>query len=113
MAIKELSFLQALVGERQSEYQESERRLRYPIIGVVGPLGSGKTTVAELLEINWNVPSFPVKRFEEQYPQNPYLESFYDNPRKYAYPNEIFFLEYHRGSLTLSKTEVFGRRKNC
>lgn len=57
-------------------------------VGFLGTIGSGKTTVAEYMTEHWRC-----KPIEESFRQNPYLEPFYDNQKRYSYQSQIFFLE--------------------
>jgi deoxyguanosine kinase len=56
-------------------------------IAVEGPIGVGKTTLARRLAetLNYDV-------FLEQADENPFLERFYSDPRRYALQTELFFL---------------------
>ncbi len=65
---------------------------RYPFIAIEGNIGSGKTTFCHLL----------TERFEcniilEQFTDNPFLPFFYQQPERYAFPVELFFMtERHK-----------------
>jgi deoxyadenosine/deoxycytidine kinase len=58
-----------------------------PIIGIEGIIGCGKSTLAEQIskELNFRLLSEPVE-------SNHYLEIFYRNPKKYAFPMQIELL---------------------
>ncbi len=58
-------------------------------IEICGGIASGKTTLARLLH-NYGVAA-ELERFE----QNPFWNSFYANPRRYAFETEITFLLQH------------------
>jgi deoxyguanosine kinase len=62
-----------------------ESNLRH--IAIEGVIGSGKTTLAnkigELL---------PAKLVLERFEENPFLEKFYDDPERYAFQTQMFFL---------------------
>lgn len=57
------------------------------MITVVGPVGAGKSTVAKMLSCREQIPFY-----QEPVVQNPYLEAFYQEPHKYAFPMQIFLL---------------------
>ncbi len=71
--------------------QEIERRetleKRPLVIGLVGCLASGKTTLSEELGQRWGI--MPI---QENYPANPFLEKFYEDPPEYSFKSQIFFL---------------------
>lgn len=56
-------------------------------IAVEGPIGVGKTTLARRLADTLNYGTFL-----EQAEENPFLERFYQDPRRYALQTELFFL---------------------
>ena len=60
-------------------------RARY--IAVEGPIGAGKTTLANLL-----VDRFGGRLVAEPVEENPFLASFYEDRRKHAFQTQIFFL---------------------
>lgn len=66
-----------------------EERLQKPrlIIGILGCLGSGKTTISKELGNRWGV-----EPIEEDYPLNPFLAEFYENPYEYSFKSQVFFL---------------------
>lgn len=57
------------------------------VLGLVGCLASGKTTLSEELARRWGI-----KPVEEKYPANPFLEEFYENPPEYSFNSQVFFL---------------------
>lgn len=73
--------------------EKNERLEQRPlIVGMVGCLGSGKTTLAGELGKRWGIT--PI---EEDYPANPFLKDFYKNLSAYGYneyslKSQIFFL---------------------
>lgn len=66
-----------------------ERLISEPkTIGILGPIGSGKTTLGSVLSERLGVP-----RVEENFPQNPFLENFYDAPAEYSFRSQLWFLK--------------------
>ena len=57
------------------------------VIGLVGCLASGKTTLSEELARRWGI-----EPIEENSPANPFLEKFYEDPNKYSFKSQVFFL---------------------
>jgi deoxyadenosine/deoxycytidine kinase len=60
-------------------------RTRY--IAIEGPIGAGKTTLASIL-----VDRFGGRLVTEPVEENPFLGSFYEDRRKYAFQTQLFFL---------------------
>lgn len=58
-----------------------------PYIGIEGPIGVGKTTLAGYLETQ-----LKAERMLEVFEENPFLAKFYDNPDCYALQTQLFFL---------------------
>jgi deoxyguanosine kinase len=56
-------------------------------IVVEGPIGVGKTTLAEIL-----AKRLDARPILERAEKNPFLEKFYEDRRKHAFPTQIFFL---------------------
>ena len=61
--------------------------MKYTFITIEGNIGAGKTTLAHLLSKHYNA-----RLVLEQFADNPFLPKFYDNPRQYAFPLELFFM---------------------
>ncbi len=56
-------------------------------IAIEGVIGSGKTTLAKKIgEL------LPAKLVLEKFEENPFLEKFYDDPERYAFQTQMFFL---------------------
>jgi len=60
---------------------------RHPYIALEGPIGVGKTSLAEVLAQKLNA-----RLFLEEGEQNPFLARFYEDPEKYAIPVQLYFL---------------------
>lgn len=66
-----------------------ERLIAEPkTIGILGPIGSGKTTLSKMLS-----EKLGVQRVEENFPQNPFLENFYKSPGEYSFRSQLWFLK--------------------
>ncbi|RYG05264.1 MAG: deoxynucleoside kinase [Chitinophagaceae bacterium] len=61
--------------------------MKYHFITVEGNIGAGKTTLAHLLAKHYNA-----RLIVEEFADNPFLTKFYENPKQYAFPVELFFM---------------------
>ena len=61
--------------------------MNYHFIAVEGNIGAGKTTLSQLISQHYNA-----KLMLEEFAENPFLTKFYENPKQYAFPLELFFL---------------------
>src|SRR6195952_842365 len=61
--------------------------MKYHFITNEGNIGAGKTTLAHLLAKHFNA-----RLILEQFADNPFLSKFYENPKQYAFPLELFFM---------------------
>lgn len=61
--------------------------MKYSFITVEGNIGAGKTTLSGLLAKHYNA-----RLILEQFADNPFLSKFYENPKQYAFPLELFFM---------------------
>ncbi len=61
--------------------------MNYHFITVEGNIGAGKTTLAHLLARHFNS-----RLILEAFAENPFLPKFYENPKQYAFPLELFFM---------------------
>ena len=61
--------------------------MKYTFITIEGNIGAGKTTLAHLLSRHYNA-----RLVLEQFADNPFLPKFYDNPKQFAFPLELFFM---------------------
>jgi deoxyadenosine/deoxycytidine kinase len=72
-------------------------------IAVEGPIGVGKTTLAELLAGKLNG-----KTLVEEVEANPFLPNFYRDRNKYAFQAQLFFLlSRYQQQKELAQTELF------
>lgn len=61
--------------------------MNYHFITVEGNIGAGKTTLAHLLSRHFNA-----RLILEEFADNPFLPKFYENPKQFAFPLELFFM---------------------
>lgn len=61
--------------------------MNHHFITIEGNIGAGKTTLAHLLSKKLNA-----RLILEEFADNPFLPKFYDNPKQYAFPLELFFM---------------------
>jgi deoxyguanosine kinase len=61
--------------------------MKHHFIAIEGNIGAGKTTLSQLLAQHYNA-----KLVLEEFADNPFLTKFYENPKQYAFPLELFFL---------------------
>jgi deoxyadenosine/deoxycytidine kinase len=59
----------------------------YNFITIEGNIGAGKTTLAHLLSKHYNA-----RLILEKFDDNPFLSKFYEDPSKYAFQLELFFM---------------------
>jgi deoxyadenosine/deoxycytidine kinase len=59
----------------------------YQFITIEGNIGAGKTTLARLLS-----EYYKSRLILEEFADNPFLGKFYENPKQYAFPVELFFM---------------------
>ncbi|MFN5335050.1 MAG: deoxynucleoside kinase [Bacteroidota bacterium] len=61
--------------------------MKYRFVTVEGNIGAGKTTLATLLQKHYGA-----RLILEEFADNPFLQKFYENPKQYAFPVELFFM---------------------
>ncbi len=61
--------------------------MNYHFVTIEGNIGAGKTTLAHLLSRHYNA-----RLVLEEFADNPFLPKFYENPKQYAFPLELFFM---------------------
>jgi len=75
--------------------------MKYNFITIEGNIGAGKTTLARTLSKKLNA-----GLILEEFDENPFLANFYENPEKYAFPLELFFMaERYKQMKELSHTQ--------
>jgi deoxyadenosine/deoxycytidine kinase len=80
--------------------------LRYEFITIEGNIGAGKTTLATLLSQHYNA-----RLVLEAFADNPFLPQFYENPKQFAFPLELFFMaeRYKQLQEMLVQKDMFHR----
>lgn len=73
-------------------------------IAIEGNIGAGKTTISSLL-----AEDLDCRLILEQFTDNPFLPFFYENPERYAFPVELFFMTERHKQLQeeLAQTDLF------
>ena len=61
--------------------------MNYHFITIEANIGAGKTTLSHLLSRHFNA-----RLVLEEFADNPFLPKFYENPKLYAFPLELFFM---------------------
>jgi len=57
-------------------------------IGVVGPMGVGKTSLVNFLSRDWKI-----RIISENFNKSPFLEKYYKNPQRFSFSSQIWFYE--------------------
>ena len=67
--------------------------MNYRFISIEGNIGAGKTTLASKMSSDFNA-----RLILEEFEDNPFLARFYESPKEYAFPLELFFMaeRYHQ-----------------
>jgi len=60
---------------------------KHKYIAIEGNIGAGKTTLSKMLASEWDY-----RLVLEQFTDNPFLPLFYENPERYAFQVELFFM---------------------
>jgi deoxyadenosine/deoxycytidine kinase len=72
-------------------------------IAVEGVIGAGKTSLAEKIS-----ETLSAKTIYEEFEQNPFLEEFYQDPERFAFQTQIFFLlSRYRQQQELQQIDLF------
>ena len=61
--------------------------MNHHFITIEGNIGAGKTTLTHLLARHYNA-----RIILEEFADNPFLPKFYNNPKQFAFPLELFFM---------------------
>jgi deoxyadenosine/deoxycytidine kinase len=61
--------------------------MNYPFIAIEGNIGAGKTTLSHILSKHYGA-----RLILEEFADNPFLPKFYENPKQFAFPLELFFM---------------------
>ena len=78
-------------------------------IAVEGPIGVGKTSLVRLL-----AERFEARAIFEEADDNPFLDGFYRNPRKYAFQTQLFFLlNRFQQQRDLKQQDLFAQKTIC
>lgn len=82
-------------------------RIKY--IAVEGPIGVGKTTLAQMLAQDYDA-----RAVFETPSENPFLPQFYDEPTRHAFQTQLFFLlSRYRQQVELKQQDLFSQRVIC
>ena len=78
--------------------------MNYNYIAIEGTIGAGKTSLANMLSVEYNA-----RLILEQFEDNAFLPKFYREPEKYAFPLELSFLasRFQQLKNQLSVTDLF------
>lgn len=80
---------------------ETTRQPRY--IAIEGPIGVGKSSLAKSLAA-----AFGARLVREEGEANPFLDRFYEDPRKFAFQTQLFFLlSRYRQQRELAQGDLF------
>ncbi|MBW6504343.1 deoxynucleoside kinase [bacterium] len=72
-------------------------------IAIEGPIGVGKSSLAKIL-----AQKYGSRLVKEEVAGNPFLERFYENPRKFAFQTQLFFLlSRYRQQRELAQGDLF------
>lgn len=77
---------------------------QHPFLAIEGNIGAGKTTLARMLAEEQGA-----RLLLEEFADNPFLPHFYQNPERYAFPVELFFMTERHKQLQqeLSQRDLF------
>ena len=75
-----------------SVFRQEKPLLPHRFLAIEGNIGAGKTTLCRKIAADYGS-----RLILEQFTDNPFLPSFYQNPERYAFPVELFFMtERHK-----------------
>lgn len=83
---------------------DSDTRLPHNYLVIEGNIGAGKTTLCRIL-----AERYQRRLVLEAFADNPFLPYFYENPDRYAFPVELFFMTERHKQLQqdISQTQLF------
>ena len=78
--------------------------MKYHFIAIEGNIGAGKTTLTHLL-----AKKLDARIILEEFADNPFLPKFYQDPKQYAFPLELFFMaeRYKQLKEMINTTDLF------
>jgi deoxyadenosine/deoxycytidine kinase len=78
--------------------------MKYNYITIEGNIGAGKTSLATML-----AEKMGAKLVLEQFADNPFIAKFYENPEKFAFPFELFFVaeRFQQLSEMIAQQDIF------
>ena len=92
--------------QKHTTAQNILEKISFPhnFIAIEGNIGAGKTTLCQMLEKDYNC-----RIILEQFADNPFLPFFYENPERYAFSVELFFMTERHKQLqeNLSQLHLF------
>jgi deoxyguanosine kinase len=75
-------------------------------IAIEGTIGVGKSSLANIL-----AEKLDARVILEEFEENPFLSEFYNDPERFAFQTQLFFLlSRYRQQLDLQQTELFSQR---
>ena len=87
-------------------YRQDSNTNPFPhsFIAIEGNIGAGKTTLCQMME-----EEFDCRLMLEQFTDNPFLPYFYENPERYAFQVELFFMTERHKQIqeSLAQRELF------
>lgn len=92
------------MSEMHFPHEEDPTGFPHRFIAIEGNIGAGKTTLCKMLQQDYSC-----ELILEQFTDNPFLPYFYENPERYAFPVELFFMTERHKQLqdALSKPSLF------
>lgn len=84
--------------------EQTNSTFPHRFIAIEGNIGAGKTTLCKMMQEDYGC-----ELILEQFTDNPFLPYFYENPERYAFPVELFFMTERHKQLqdALSKPSLF------
>jgi deoxyadenosine/deoxycytidine kinase len=99
-----ITYDERFVDEKSLRRVEDSGLVEQPrYIAIEGPIGTGKTTLAEML-----AEAFHSHILFERFEENPFLHAFYEDRRRLAFQTQIFFLlSRYRQQQDMLQTDLF------